>query len=157
MMAGQLLWYHYNDPYQWTTKKNPKLNTLLKYIAEIRKLVYHRSTKIIDVKIVPMKYINDTKCFTYDILFSASKHYDMAHYKKTLIGWIQLRIPCNYRLKRRNLGWVNAGDNCWRWNGDNATPNLLSNLLIIQFVGTAVFIQTCTTRCWEIPNNPNLK
>ena len=30
--------------------KTPKFNTLLKSIAEIRKLVYHRFTKIIDVK-----------------------------------------------------------------------------------------------------------
>ena len=39
-----------NDPYQWATKKNPNLNTLLKYIAEIQKCLYHRSTSITNVK-----------------------------------------------------------------------------------------------------------
>ena len=57
-----------------------------------------------------MKYINDTKCFTNDILFSASKHYNMAHYK-TNPNWMNtIKNSLQLQTEKKEPGL----SKCWR-------------------------------------------
>ena len=56
-----------------------------------------------------MKYINDTKCFSYDILFSASKYYNMAHYKKNPNFLNTIKNSLQLQIEKKELGL----NKCW--------------------------------------------